>query len=364
MSANASARPKRHLPFSLPGTREPRPMPVDPALLAWADSIRNQISADRLREDVMRFPGPRNRLHAPQAMLAAEDAVLGRLEEFGWPAQRRPFTFTGVAANLDYGKFEKTVYPRLDGANLVATREGQEDTAAVVILAHLDTVRDTPGANDNTASIAVLLELARVLSPYQFRHALLLALPDMEEVGLTGARALAAELVAQRRILGVICFDTVAYITQDPNTQRMPPRMELLFPGQVRRLQNRQWRGDFSLVAYNGPATRLAARFAGGLEHFAGPDTVVLLCSPGDLPLIGGLLTRRLPMVRNFGRSDHRPFWEAAVPALMVTDTANFRYSHYHQPTDTPEKLDYQRLADIAAATAVTIALTAGLTGL
>ena len=47
-------------------------------------------------------------------------------------------------------------------------------------------------------------------------------------------------------------------------------------------------------------------------------------------------------------RSDHAPFWEAGVPALMWTDTAEFRNPHYHQPTDTPETLDYEFMAEVA----------------
>ncbi|HEY0607879.1 MAG TPA: M28 family peptidase, partial [Herpetosiphonaceae bacterium] len=72
-------------------------------------------------------------------------------------------------------------------------------------------------------------------------------------------------------------------------------------------------------------------------------------------------LQRWVPAVRNFARSDHLAFWEAGLPALMVTDTANFRYWHYHQPSDTPEKLDYQRLAAIVGATAAVLADVAGL---
>lgn len=106
---------------------------------------------------------------------------------------------------------------------------------------------------------------------------------------------------------------------------------------------------------------QLAASFAGALSHFARPDAVLQLRSPGDLPFIGGLLRRRVPAVRHFARSDHVPFWEARIPALMITDTGNFRYPHYHQTTDTPEKLDYQRLAELAVAAAVVIARTARL---
>ena len=76
--------------------------------------------------------------------------------------------------------------------------------------------------------------------------------------------------------------------------------------------------------------------------------------NPTDLVLIGGVL-RLVPAARNFARSDHVPFWEAGIPAVQVTDTANFRYPHYHQRTDTVDQLDFQRVADIIDATAATI---------
>ena len=53
--------------------------------------------------------------------------------------------------------------------------------------------------------------------------------------------------------------------------------------------------------------------------------------------------------IQGIGWSDHWSFWQAGYPALMVTDTAPFRYPHYHEPTDTPEKLDFERMARVVA---------------
>ena len=54
------------------------------------------------------------------------------------------------------------------------------------------------------------------------------------------------------------------------------------------------------------------------------------------------------PMVPHAFRSDHAPFWSQGIPALMWTDTAEFRNPNYHQPTDTPETLDYDFMAEVA----------------
>ena len=80
-----------------------------------------------------------------------------------------------------------------------------------------------------------------------------------------------------------------------------------------------------------------------------------MLRDPNNLPLIGKLLGRKIPLVRQFGRSDHVHFWQAGLPAIMITDTANFRYIHYHKMTDTPDRLDYTRLAQITAACAYAV---------
>ena len=50
--------------------------------------------------------------------------------------------------------------------------------------------------------------------------------------------------------------------------------------------------------------------------------------------------------IDGIGWSDHWSFWQLGYPAVMVTDTALFRYRHYHKPTDTPDKVD-KKLARI-----------------
>jgi Zn-dependent M28 family amino/carboxypeptidase len=209
--------------------------------------------------------------------------------------------------------------------------------------------------------VAALLELARVLAPHRFRRSLILAALDMEEIGLLGARALAPELVKELKLAGVIVFETMAYSSREPNSQIVPPGLGALYPGLMKRIRTRQAVGDWTAVIYRGPSTELARRFAEGLVHLAGRDACIALRDPADLPLVGGVLKRVVPAVHNFARSDHVPFWEAGVSAIQITDTANLRNPHYHRPTDTPETLDYQRLAAIVGATAVALHQVAGL---
>ena len=64
--------------------------------------------------------------------------------------------------------------------------------------------------------------------------------------------------------------------------------------------------------------------------------------------------------IKGVGWSDHASFWQAGYPAIMITDTAFFRYQHYHEVTDTPDKLDYKSLARV---TRGLVDVTAALAG-
>ena len=71
------------------------------------------------------------------------------------------------------------------------------------------------------------------------------------------------------------------------------------------------------------------------------------------LPLEFGL---RMLLLPDIFRSDHSPFWLAGIPAIMITDTANFRNPHYHRASDTPGTLDYGFLGNVTRALAATLA--------
>lgn len=354
----------------LPGTREPTLRPLSPELRAWTEAVRETIRPERLRATIENLPAPRNRLHAPEAMARADTLILQALAEAGWQTERRPFTLTDAAGCLDYvptggaaagGRGRDTIYPRLDGINLLGIKPGEDSTDAIVVGAHGDTVRDSPGADDNTASVAALLELARVIAPFRFRDTILLAVFDMEELCLLGSPALVAELSRERRITGALVYETMCYTDTTPGSQRVPPGIDLLFPRQLARLRRRGLPGDWTVVIYRRDSAELARTLGAGLAHLAGADVPVLMRDPTDLPLVGGLLRRRVPAARHFSRSDHASFWSADIPAIMIGDTADLRNPHYHQPTDTPDTLDYERLAAIVAATATVLARHAGL---
>lgn len=336
-------------------------------LAAWDGQVLAAVSAARLRGDVERLPAPRSRLHSPERMAQADALILDGLTTAGWAAAARPFELHDVAGFLDHAEgpfpagMKLKFYRHLAGVNILAVKEGAESRAAIVVGAHHDTVRDSPGADDNTASVAALLELARLLAPHRFRRTIALAAFDMEEIHCFGSRALVAELADERCIAGAIVYETMAYSDAAPHSQSWPPGLGLLYPGLRRHVRRRRFAGDWTLLIHRRASRGLARALADAMVRIAGDGAAVTVCDRGDLPVLGALTRRLVPAVSHLARSDHLAFWQAGIPAVLVTDTADFRNPHYHAATDTADTLDYDRLAAIVAATASVLARHAQL---
>ena len=337
----------------------------DRALLADADRWLAAIDAGRLQALVESIPGPRSRLHAPEAMARTDALIAEAWRAAGWRVGRQRIRFRSVRGSLDYapaGARRPAIhtYRDLAGMNLVAIAEGTErPDEAVVVVAHHDTVRGSPGADDNGAGVAVLLELAARLGGRGMRRTVVLAAPDFEEIGLIGSRPLVRWLRRTYRVRGALVFDPIGFWDARPGTTRVPAGIDLLFPGQAERVKAREYRGDSVVAIYRRRSAELVRTWARCLAATVGRERVLMLRDPLDLPVIGPALGLH-PVVRNFSRSDHVNFWNARLPAVQVTNTANFRNPNYHRPTDTPETLDYETVARIAAATGLFIEAMAG----
>jgi hypothetical protein len=343
------------------GTSEPALDPLDAKWSDFSDRCARVLEPDRIFADVARLPTPRNRLHAPEAMFRADEILIESFTQSGWMSERQGFQLERVRGYLDYaqGRYsagaKPAVYQRLVGANVVAIKPGTDSADVVLVGAHHDTIRDSPGADDNTASVAAVLELARLLGPYSFRHTLVLAAFDMEELGFFGSQELVRLIHPHRRVLGAFIYETMSYTASAPNTQKVPKGLAHLYPNQMHRIRSREFRGDWTAVLYRESSVEMAKDFGAALAHELGPSAGILLRDPADLPMIGALC-RVIPFAAHFSRSDHLSFWRAGIPAILITDTANFRNPHYHLPTDTADTLDYPRVAAIVRATAVAVA--------
>ncbi|MFF9909323.1 M28 family peptidase [Streptomyces sp. NPDC013457] len=349
---------------------------------ALVRELARRADPGRLRQDVdFLADRPRGRTHAPDAMLRAEAYVARRLAEAGWLTERRPFDVrwrpgcTDRPGGARLSPFRFRVHRRLTGANLLArlpdgadggdrhdrgdedVRNDRGDRPAVLVGAHLDTVAGSPGADDNASGVAALLEVARLLAGLPRPPAVRLAFFDMEELGFVGARVVARAAGRGQRIAGMLCLESVGCFDTEPGTQTVPPGFGTVFPGAAGAVRANGRRGDFVLVVH-----RRSSETAAGLWRRAAAATdprlpVVTLRDPRPDGPLGTLAGLAVPPVNHLGRSDHAAFWNAGIPAVLLTGTANFRNPRYHRPTDTPDTVDHERLAAVAVATAVTAAL-------
>ncbi len=270
------------------------------------------VDAERLMADVHTLAFPR---HAPADRARARAFIAARLRALGWTPVELPFA-TGV--------------------NLQTERPGPGGT--LLVSAHYDTVAGSPGADDDATGVAALLELARHFAAHDGPRGLRLVFFDREEAGLEGSRAYAArdELVAG--LVGAVSLEMLGVACRAPGCQRFPPDLPLAPPSD---------RGDFLAVVGSAEHPPLLAAFAAA----SAPGRPRVLALP--VPDRG----RSLPDTR---RSDHAPFWDRGLGAVMVTDTADLRFPHYHTQFDVPSMIDP---AFFAGATAIVIDAVATLTG-
>lgn len=216
-----------------------------------------------------------------------------------------------------------------------------ESKPPLILAAHYDTVIGSPGADDNASALAVLLDVARQVVHRGFQRPIRFIAFCLEEENLLGSRAYAANLTAtQQSVLGAIVLECVGYARDEEGSQKIPPGVPVTVPTI----------GNFLAVIGNQTSSSLTM----AVEQAMRPHLpVVPLVVPGNGEL--------LPDTR---RSDHTSFWEQGFPAVMLTDTANFRNPHYHQPTDTIETLNLDFMASVAdAVTAAVMTLVESAEG-
>lgn len=208
------------------------------------------------------------------------------------------------------------------GVNVVGTLAGSDKASEKVVLsAHYDAVPDCDGADDNGSGTAGLLEAARVLAQGKYRRTLVVACWDEEELGLVGSDAYAKKAKAEGdTITAVFVFEMIGYKSDAPGSQSLPIGFSLLFPDQTATVKENGMKGDFVAVV-------------GDTSIEGGQTAYVAAAGQLGLPVVSLAVAQDQKNTKTFAdlrRSDHASFWSVDYPALMLTDTANFRNSHYH----------------------------------
>lgn len=298
------------------------------AVAAWALMIRmpgnsyrgpftplttsEEQSRARLESDVRQLAveiGERNVWH-PRGLRAAAEYLEQTFHRLGYAVESQAYDSHGQSVR-----------------NIEATLTGRARPDEIVLVGgHYDSVLGTVGANDNATGAAAVLELARLLAGRpQGRTLRLVAFVNEEpphfNVGEMGSQFY-ARAAAQRgdRIVTMLSLETLGYYSDQPGSQQYPFPFGLLYPN----------RGNFIAFVGNLASRKLVRRALGAFR-----DTT-------QFPSEGVAAPAFVPGV---GWSDHGSFWPYGYPAIMVTDTALYRYPYYHTAEDQPEHIDFVRLA-------------------
>ena len=214
-------------------------------------------------------------------------------------------------------------------ANLEVTRFGRRCPEQILLVgAHYDSVIGSPGANDNASGIAALLELSRLFTKAAPAVSLRFVAFVNEEPPFFMSRKQGSFVYAcdaRRRgddIRLMVSLETLGCYRDENGSQRYPPLFRLFYPD----------KGNFVGFVSDFRSRRLMRRL------------VTSFRAGSDFPAEHIATFRWVPGV---AWSDHLSFWRLGYPALMVTDTAFYRYPYYHSANDTPEKLAYPQLAQL-----------------
>jgi Zn-dependent M28 family amino/carboxypeptidase len=273
--------------------------------------------AIRLRRHVNLIASKPHNTRYYEALQQAAANIDDELTKLGYNVARQTYD----AAGRTVSNLEATIEP----ASAALSQP------SLVIGAHYDSAGDAPGANDNGTGVAALLELARLLKaapPPRQRIRLVFFVneePPWFQTELMGSRKYAAMLRARgEQISGMISLETLGAFSNAPGSQQYPEPFNLLLPNV----------GNFiAFVAMPGSRAFMHEVIGAFRKHT-------------KFPTVGGVAPS---LVQGVDWSDHASFASLGIPALMITDTAVFRYRYYHTLQDTPDKVDYDKLARITA---------------
>ena len=293
----------------MPGKNVSKAGPLSPDEVALREELRANVQ--KLAAEI----GERNMWHYTQLNTAA-DFIEDSFSRAGLRTRRDSYEVRGQLCH-----------------NIEAEIPGN-NPEIVVIGAHYDSVFGSPGANDNGTGAAAVLALAKRFAARETEQSPQQRTPNKtlrfvafvnEEPPYFLSGEMGSQVYARRckergdKISAMISLETIGYFSDAPNSQTYPsPGLGLFYPKI----------GNFIGFVSNVKSRSLLRR------------VITLFRKNAKIPSEGASLPAFVPGV---SWSDQWSFWQQGYPAIMVTDTAPFRYPYYHSSNDTPDKLDYDR---------------------
>lgn len=304
----------------MPGKSYQGPLPpLTPHEMGLRDEIRRDV------EELARQIGERNiRRYADLA--DAADFLEASLARSAYDVRRHGYEVAGLPCyNLD--------------VEIQGSDRGDE---IVIIGAHYDSMEGSPGANDNATGASAVLALARLFSGKKTSRTVRFVEFVNEEPPYFKSPVMGSLVYAGgcrsrgEKIVAMLSLETIGYYSDEKGSQHYPFPFSLFYPST----------GNFIGFVGNTVSEGLVS------------DVVASFRRHAEFPSEGGALPSIIPGI---SFSDQWSFWRQGYSALMVTDTALFRYPYYHTRIDTPDKVKYDHLARVVAGLERVVADLTGL---
>lgn len=278
------------------------------------ENLAEKLNQDNLKKTVNAISFPRHGWYNYEALLLAAEFIEKRFKEYGYVVESDKFNYQGKQYR-----------------NITATLNGiHSNRDWLLIGAHYDSAIESPGADDNASGIAVMLEIARVITQTPMAKVIKFVAFTLEEPQvfdfkfIIGSRNFVKKMKKLGHKYTAIILESVGYFSEKKGSQNLPAFIK---GPDV---------GNFIGVVGNKKSRYLLQLFEEA-KIFVPSLNVITYKAP---------MNGWLSVETRF--SDHAPFWDAGFQAVMITDTAMFRNPYYHTPSDTPEKLNFSFMMDIS----------------
>lgn len=292
----------------MPGKSYTGPLPpLDEHMLALKADMERHVTV--LSVDI----GDRG-IHRSSNLAAAADYIEEQFRSAGYDVQRQSYEVQ-----------------RKQCFNIEVEKRGRVRPDEIVVIGgHYDSVYGCPGANDNATGAAATLSLARRFYDLEVDRTLRFVAFVNEEPPHFQTRDMGSLVYARRcrerneDVVAMLSLETIGFYSDEKRSQKYPFPFSLFYPS----------KGNFIGFIGNVKSGKLVKRCIATFRRQA------------MFPSEGAAIPSTVPGV---GWSDHWSFWQQGYPALMLTDTAPFRYAHYHTTADTIDKIDFERTARVVA---------------
>ncbi|MFN5004929.1 MAG: M28 family peptidase [Bacteroidota bacterium] len=292
----------------------------DKAVLDEA-SLLDLIQKDNVMKDVLALEGIRHFATDTAGLANARRIIAQKFSDSGYSTYAQHFGSGKIA-----------------GENIVGSKRGVSGNNKVIIVgAHYDTVRESPGADDNASGVAALLQLSQLFSILNTNVAIDFVAFDQEERGAVGSKVY-VDLLSRdslQKSLMAINMDMIGYSSTEEKSQIFPVELKQLFPEAYNKVEANKFRGDFVVTISNEPAKQQSERLGKIFNESSNNQKFVQLVVDG-----------KGEKAHDLRVGDHARFWDAEIPCIYVGDGADTRNPHYHKSSDVSNTLDEEMLTN------------------